>query len=282
MREVKIEDLKEAKLHFGHRTFKWNPKFAPYIYKKMYGMHFIDLEQAKTKIEEAMKIAKKLGQEGKKILWVGTKKQAAPIIKEWAEKTDCKYVNLRWSAGTLTNFQTISERLKQIDYLEDIIKKNGELSDRVYNKKEMVKISRDYAKLNRYLAGLRGMKELPDLVFIVDVGKEMLALKEAKKLNIKVMAIVDSNINPQIVDYVIPSSDDAMRAIEYIVSAVGEAYNEGKALFTKKSADEQENFVDTQENKVMEEATSDTEDTNVEDNSQQEPGGPAVETDEEE
>ncbi len=252
MREIKIEELKEAKLHFGHRTFKWNPKFAPYIYKKMYGMHFIDLEQAKVKIEEAMKIAKKLGQEGKKILWVGTKKQAAPIVKEWAEKTDCKYVNLRWFAGTLTNFQTISERLKQIDYLEDVIEKNGQLSDRMYNKKEMVKISRDYNKLNKNLAGLRGMKELPHLIFVVDVGKETLAIKEAKKLGIKVMAIVDSNINPQIVDYVIPGSDDAMRAIEYVISSVADAYNEGKALFEKKSIDDKENFVDTEENKMKE------------------------------
>ncbi|MCD6578823.1 30S ribosomal protein S2 [bacterium] len=240
MREIKIEELKEAKLHFGHRTFKWNPKFAPFIYKKMYGMHFIDLEQAKVKIEEGMKIAKKLGQDGKRILWVGTKKQAAPIIKEWAEKTDCKYVNLRWFAGTLTNFQTISERLKQIDYLEDVISKNGQLSDRVYNKKEMVKISRDYNKLNKNLAGLRGMKDLPQLVFVVDVGKEMLAIKEAKKLGIKVMAIVDSNINPQIVDYIIPGSDDAMRAIEYVISSVGSAFNEGRALFEKKSLDDED------------------------------------------
>lgn len=277
MREIKIEELKESKLHFGHRTFKWNPKFAPFIYKKKYGMHFIDLEQAKTKIEEAMKIAKKLGQEGKKILWVGTKKQAAPIIKEWAEKTDCKYVNIRWFAGTLTNFQTISERLKQVDYLEDIINKKGQLSDRTYNKKEMVKILRDYKKLNKNLAGLRGMKELPHLIFVVDVGKEMLSIKEAKRLGIKVMAIVDSNINPQIVDYVIPGSDDAMRSIEYVISSVGEAYNEGRALFAKKSVDDQENFVDSQENEIVEDKTPEGEEQIVEPIQE----GPKVEKEEE-
>jgi small subunit ribosomal protein S2 len=175
MKEIKIEDLKEAKIYFGHRTFRWNPKTKPYIFKKQFGIYFIDLEKTKTYLEEAMKIAHKLGREGKKILWVGTKKQAAPIVREWAEKTDCKYINRRWLAGILTNFKTISSRLDEMDKLEKIVNSNT-LKESVHTKKERLIMSRKLEKLKKNLLGLKGMKSVPDVVFVIDIGKESLAV----------------------------------------------------------------------------------------------------------
>ncbi len=236
MKEIKIEDLKEAKIYFGHRTFRWNPKTKPYIFKKQFGIYFIDLEKTKTYLEEAMKIAHKLGREGKKILWVGTKKQAAPIVREWAEKTDCKYINRRWLAGILTNFKTISSRLDEMDKLEKIVNSNT-LKESVHTKKERLIMSRKLEKLKKNLLGLKGMKSVPDVVFVIDIGKESLAVSEAKKLHIPIMAIVDTNVNPTPIDYKIPGNDDSIKSVGYIVSAVGEAYIEGLESFKKKTED---------------------------------------------
>ena len=238
MRKIKIEDLKQAKIYFGHRTFKWNPKAKPYIFKKQFGIYFIDLEKTKEYLEIAMKVAHKYGREGKKILWVGTKKQAAPIVKEWALKTGCNYIDRRWLAGVLTNFQTISKRLHHMEKLDKILGDSQSGDDRVYTKKEKVIMSRELEKLQKNLLGLKGMKDLPDMVFVIDISKETLAVKESRKIELPIMAIVDTNVDPTLVAHRIPGNDDSIKSIEFIVSAVGEAYLEGLESYKKKSADD--------------------------------------------
>ncbi len=237
MREITKEELKEAKIYFGHRTFKWHPKFKPFIYKKQFGIHFIDLDKTKEYLEKAMQTVNKIGREGKKIMWVGTKKQAAPIIKEWAEKCGCNYVNFRWLAGILTNFSTISQRLDQMQKLEEMLSEENIGKDQFHTKKEKLILKRELEKLHKNLLGLKGLKKLPELIFVVDVGKEYLAVQEAKKMNIPLMAIVDTNINPNLVDHVIPANDDSIKSIEFILKNIAEAYIEGRDGFEKKASD---------------------------------------------
>lgn len=231
---VSMKALLEAGVHFGHRTPRWNPKMRGFIFTERKGIHIIDLQQTLTRLEEAYNFARDLASEGKVILFVGTKKQAADTVREAAERCGMPYVTERWLGGTLTNFRTIRQR---IDYLLDLERKqaSGEL-DRL-PKKEAQKLAYEIEKLNRRLGGMKTLKRLPDALFIVDVAREEIAVKEASRLRIPIIAMVDTNGDPDPIDYVIPSNDDAIRAIRLITNLIADAVVEGKQIYQSKEAE---------------------------------------------
>lgn len=217
--KVEIKDLLEAGAHFGHKIEKWNPKMKPFIYTKKSGIHIIDLTKTKEKLDEALEHIKKETSEGKSVLFVGTKKQAQEIVKEEAEKAGMPYVNERWLGGTLTNFQTVIRQVKKLLTLRDE-KETGEWEK--FSKKERTMKQKELERLEKSIGGLEKLRELPNILFIVDIAKEHLAVKEARRLNIPIVAIVDSNTDPTLVDYPIPANDDALKVIKLITSAVAD------------------------------------------------------------
>lgn len=231
---VSMKALLEAGVHFGHRTPRWNPKMRGFIFTERKGIHIIDLQQTLTRLEEAYNVARDLASEGKVLLFVGTKKQAADTVREAAERCGMPYVNERWLGGTLTNFRTIRQR---IDYLLDLERKqaSGEL-DRL-PKKEAQKLAYLIENLNRRLGGLKGLKRLPDALFIVDVSREEIAVKEASRLGIPIIAMVDTNGDPDPIDYVIPSNDDAIRAIRLVTNLIADAVVEGRQIYESREAE---------------------------------------------
>jgi small subunit ribosomal protein S2 len=231
---VSMKALLEAGVHFGHRTPRWNPKMRGFIFTERKGIHIIDLQQTLTRLEEAYNFARDLASEGKVLLFVGTKKQAADTVREAAERCGMPYVNERWLGGTLTNFRTIRQR---IDYLLDLERKqaSGEL-DRL-PKKEAQKLAYLIEKLNRRLGGLKTLQRLPDALFIVDVAREEIAVKEASRLGIPIIAMVDTNGDPDPIDYVIPSNDDAIRAIRLITNLIADAVVQGRQIYESKAAE---------------------------------------------
>ncbi len=231
---VSMKALLEAGVHFGHRTPRWNPKMRGFIFTERKGIHIIDLQQTLTRLEEAYNFARDLASEGKVILFVGTKKQAADTVREAAERCGMPYVTERWLGGTLTNFRTIRQR---IDYLLDLERKQagGEL-DRL-PKKEAQKLAYLIERLNRRIGGLKSLKRLPDALFIVDVSREEIAVKEASRLRIPIIAMVDTNGDPDPIDYVIPSNDDAIRAIRLITNLIADAIVEGKQIYQSREAE---------------------------------------------
>ncbi len=220
MAVVSMSYLLEAGVHFGHQTKRWNPKMKEYIFTARDDIYIIDLQKTAKKIEEAYAALKEIAANGGKVLFVGTRKQASEAVQEEALRSDSYYVNERWLGGTLTNFKTIRRRVKRLEQIERM-EKDGTFE--LLPKKEVVHIKKEYAKLNKLLAGIRDMYKLPQAMFIVDPSKEEIAIREARKLNIPVFGIVDTNCDPDMVDYVIPGNDDAIRAVKLIVSVMNNA-----------------------------------------------------------
>lgn len=256
MSVVSMKQLLEAGVHFGHQTRRWNPKMAPYIFTERNGIYIIDLQKTVKKVEEAYYFIRDIAASGKDVLFVGTKKQAQDSIKEEAERVGMYYVNNRWLGGMLTNFQTIEKRiarLAQINQMEE------EGTFDLLPKKEVINLKNQRDKLEKNLGGIKDMKELPGAMFVVDPRKEKIAIAEAKKLGIPVVAIVDTNCDPDEVDYVIPGNDDAIRAVKLIASTISNAIIEGRqgedALVVSEDVAEEE----TVEAEVSEEVTEDAE-----------------------
>ncbi|SHG93317.1 30S ribosomal protein S2 [Tepidibacter thalassicus] len=225
MSVISMKQLLEAGVHFGHQTRRWNPKMAQYIFTERNGIYIIDLQKTVKKIEEAYKFIKEVAETGKPILFVGTKKQAQDAIKEEAEKCGMFYVNERWLGGMLTNYKTIKNRIQKLRELEKM-EEDGTFE--VLPKKEVIKLRHEKEKLEKYLNGIKDMPELPGALFVVDPRKEKIAIQEAHRLGIPVVAIVDTNCDPEEVDYAIPGNDDAIRAVKLITSTIANAVAEGK------------------------------------------------------
>ncbi len=225
MSVISMKQLLEAGVHFGHQTRRWNPKMAEYIFTERNGIYIIDLQKTVKKIEEAYNFIRDIAQEGGDILFVGTKKQAQESIKEEAERVGMYWVNARWLGGMLTNFKTIKQR---IDRLEQLTRMEEDGTFDLLPKKEVLNLKHEREKLEKFLGGIKDMKKLPSALFIVDPRKEKIAIAEAKKLGIPVVAIVDTNCDPEEVDYVIPGNDDAIRAVKLIASTIANAIMEGR------------------------------------------------------
>ena len=225
MAVVSMKQLLEAGVHFGHQTRRWNPKMAPYIYTERNGIYIIDLQKTVKKLEEAYNFVREISANGGNILFVGTKKQAQEAIKEEAARCGGYYVNARWLGGMLTNFRTMRTR---IDRLAQLRKMEEDGTFAMLPKKEVIKHQGEIEKLEKYLGGVKEMKKIPAALFIVDPRKERNAIAEARKLNIPIVAIVDTNCDPDEIDYVIPGNDDAIRAIRLIASAMANAAIEGR------------------------------------------------------
>ncbi len=218
MKNISIKDLLDAGIHFGHRTNRWNPKMTDFIYGHRNGIHIIDLQKTVVFFSEALKVIETFAREKKKILFIGTKRQASDLIEKYAKHCNQFFINKRWLGGMLTNWDTIQNSIKRLKNLEEIVlnKSNS------YTKKELVTFEKSIEKLNQNLGGIKDMDGKPDLLFIIDTNKEFLAVKEANKIGIPIVAVVDSNSNPENIDYPIPGNDDAIRSIEFYCSSVSE------------------------------------------------------------
>ncbi len=225
MAVVAMKQLLEAGVHFGHQTKRWDPKMAEYIYQARNGIHIIDLQKTSKKIDEAYKFMKEVAEEGKTILFVGTKKQAQECVKDAAIKSNMFYVDQRWLGGMLTNFKTIRTRIERLNKLEEM---ENDGTFEVLPKKEVAALKNEKEKLEKNLGGIREMKEMPGAMFVVDPKNERIAVLEAKKLNIPIIGLVDTNCNPEDVDYPIPGNDDAIRAVKLITDVMANAIIEGK------------------------------------------------------
>lgn len=243
MAVVAMKQLLEAGVHFGHQTRRWDPKMAEYIYQARNGIHIIDLQKTSKKIDEAYAFLKEQAEEGKTVLFVGTKKQAQECVKEAALKCGMYYIDQRWLGGMLTNFKTIRARVQRLKELETM-QEDGTFD--VLPKKEVILLKKEMEKLERNLGGIKDMEEIPGVIFLVDPKKERLAILEAKKLNIPVIGLVDTNCNPEEVDYAIPGNDDAIRAVKLIADVMANAVIEGR---------QGESFEAMEEQDVEEEAT---------------------------
>ncbi|AEG16087.1 30S ribosomal protein S2 [Desulfofundulus sp. TPOSR] len=222
---ISMKQLLEAGVHFGHQTRRWNPKMAPYIFTDRNGIYIIDLQKTVRKIEEAYNFVRNLAAEGGTILFVGTKKQAQESVKEEAERCGMFYVNQRWLGGMLTNFQTIRRRIERLHELERM-EDDGTLA--VLPKKEVAELIHEKERLQKFLGGIKNMRKLPDALFVIDPRKERIAVAEARKLKIPIVAIVDTNCDPDEIDYVIPGNDDAIRAVRLLTSKIADAVLEGR------------------------------------------------------
>ncbi len=224
MAVVSMKQLLEAGVHFGHQTRRWNPKMGEYIFTERNGIYIIDLQKTVRKLDEAYKFVKELAEEGGVVLFVGTKKQAQDSIKEEAIRCGMPYVNARWLGGMMTNFETIKTRIRRLEQLKKM-QEDGTFA--MLPKKEVAKLELEIEKLERYMGGITEMKKQPEALFVVDPRKEKIAVAEARKLGIPVIAIVDTNCDPDEVDYVIPGNDDAIRAVRLIAGAMASAVIEG-------------------------------------------------------
>ena len=225
MSVISMKQLLEAGVHFGHQTRRWNPKMAPYIFAERNGIYIIDLQKTVKKVDEAYTAVSDFINDGGEILFVGTKKQAQESIKEEAERCGMYYVNERWLGGMLTNFKTIQSRIKR---LKDIERMAEDGTFDVLPKKEVIELKKEWTKLEKNLGGIKDMKKLPDAIFIVDPKKEHICVQEAHTLGIPLIGIVDTNCDPEELDYVIPGNDDAIRAVKLIVSKMADAVIEAK------------------------------------------------------
>ncbi len=224
MAVISMKQLLEAGVHFGHQTRRWNPKMAPFIFTDRNGIYIIDLQKTVKKVDEAYYFVRDLISEGKTILFVGTKKQAQEAVKEEATRCGMFYVNQRWLGGTLTNFQTIRRRINRLHELEKM-ESNGTFE--VLSKKEVASLLNEKEKLEKFLGGIKDMKNLPGALFIIDPRKERIAVAEARKLGIPIVAIVDTNCDPDEIDYIIPGNDDAIRAVKLLTGKMADAVLEG-------------------------------------------------------
>lgn len=222
---ISMKQLLEAGVHFGHQTRRWNPKMSRYIFTERNGIYIIDLQKTVKKVEEAYNFVRELAAEGKTVLFVGTKKQAQDSVKEESERVGQFFVNQRWLGGTLTNFSTIQKR---IDRLTKLTTMEQDGTFEVLPKKEVIVLKKEMDRLEKFLGGIKGMKSLPGALFIIDPRKERIAVAEARKLGIPIVAIVDTNCDPDEIDYVIPGNDDAIRAVKLLTAKIADAIMEGK------------------------------------------------------
>lgn len=260
MSVISMKQLLEAGVHFGHQTRRWNPKMKPYIFTERNGIYIIDLQKTVKKVNEAYEYVRNLAANGGTILFVGTKKQAQESVYEEATRAGMFYVNHRWLGGTLTNFKTIQKSIRR---LKDIEKMEEDGTFKVLPKKEVVTLLREKERLEKFLGGIKEMNKLPDALFVIDPRKERIAIAEARKLNIPIIAIVDTNCDPDEIDYVIPANDDAIRAVRLLTSTIADAILEGKqgeeTIEVKTNDTEESN-----EEAVAEEAVSEVEETEEE------------------
>jgi small subunit ribosomal protein S2 len=231
---VTIKELLEAGVHFGHQTKRWNPKMKKYLFGERNGIYIIDLQKTLRKFQEAAEFITQIAADGLPIVFVGTKKQAAPVIEEEAKRCEQFFVSHRWLGGTLTNFQTIRKSVNRLRQIEEVEAK-GELER--LTKKEGMKLHREKEKLERALQGIKGMDRLPGAIFVIDTKKERIAVREARRLGIPLIAVVDTNCDPEEVDYPIPGNDDAIRAIRLMASRMADAIMEGRAMRLKAAED---------------------------------------------
>lgn len=248
MAVVSMKQLLEAGVHFGHQTRRWNPKMAPYIFTERNGIYIIDLQKTVRKLEEAYNFVREVAENGDNVLFVGTKKQAADSIRDEAVRAGAHYVNARWLGGMMTNFTTMRRRIKR---LEQLRKMEEEGIFELLPKKEVMKLNHEIDKLEKFLGGIKTMDKLPGALFIVDPRKEKIAVAEAKKLGIPIVAIVDTNCDPDDIDYVIPGNDDAIRAVKLLSATMANAILEGRQGF--QDSDEEAEAVEVEG--VEEEAT---------------------------
>jgi len=234
MSVVSMKQLLEAGVHFGHQMRRWDPKMKPYIFTERNNIYIIDLQQTVKLIDTAYDFVREIASKGGNTLFVGTKKQAEESIKNEAERCEMFYVNYRWLGGTLTNFNTIRKRVKRLLELEEM--ENNKMFE-ILPKKEVMSLKREKEKLEKLLTGIRNMQKLPDAIFVVDPKKEKIAIAEAIKLSIPIVAIVDTNCNPEEIDYVIPGNDDAIRAVKLISSVIADAVIEGKKSIVEKETE---------------------------------------------
>lgn len=225
MAVVSMKQLLEAGVHFGHQTRRWNPKMAKYIFTERNGIYIIDLQKTVKMMEQAYNFVRELAADGGTVLFVGTKKQAQEAVKEEAIRCDQYYVNHRWLGGTLTNFSTIRKR---IDRLHELERMEEDGTFEVLPKKEVVLLKKEQARLEKFLGGIKNMTKLPDAIFIIDPRKERIAVAEARKLNIPIISIVDTNCDPDEIDYKIPGNDDAIRAVRLFTAKIADAILEGR------------------------------------------------------
>ncbi|AXF55112.1 30S ribosomal protein S2 [Salicibibacter kimchii] len=252
MAVISMKQLLEAGVHFGHQTRRWNPKMGRYIFTERNGIYIIDLQKTVKKVDETYKYVRNLAADGGKILFVGTKKQAQESVQEEASRCGMYYVNQRWLGGTLTNFQTIRKRIQRLKDLETM-QEDGTFD--VLPKKEVTVLEKEMDRLEKFLGGIKEMKGLPDAVFIIDPRKERIAVAEARKLNIPIISIVDTNCDPDEIDYVIPGNDDAIRAVRLLTSKMADAVVEASQGEEEKVADEEQ----TEPEKEPEPATTNAE-----------------------
>ncbi|WP_174735035.1 30S ribosomal protein S2 [Mesobacillus harenae] len=225
MSVISMKQLLEAGVHFGHQTRRWNPKMKKYIFTERNGIYIIDLQKTVKKVEEAYKWVKDLAADGGTVLFVGTKKQAQDSVKEEAKRSGMYYVNQRWLGGTLTNFETIQKRITRLKNIERMAE-DGTFE--VLPKKEVVQLNKELDRLEKFLGGIKDMKKLPDALFIIDPRKERIAVAEARKLNIPIVGIVDTNCDPDEIDVIIPANDDAIRAVKLLTGKMADAILEAK------------------------------------------------------
>lgn len=238
---VSMKNLLEAGVHFGHQTRRWNPKMKPFIFTERNGIYILDLQKTLEKIEIAYNFVRDIASQGGTLLFVGTKKQAQEGVKEEAERCEMPYVNNRWLGGMLTNFDTIRKRIGRLNKLEEL---NNDGTMGVLPKKEVLKLQKEYAKLERNLGGIRNLEKLPNAIYIIDPRKERIAVKEARRLEIPMIGIVDTNCDPDEVDFIIPGNDDAIRAVTLITKIMADAVIEGRASKAPEKEKEQLDLVE--------------------------------------
>jgi small subunit ribosomal protein S2 len=227
MREVSMQEMLEAGVHFGHQTHRWNPKMASFIFTEKNGVHIFDLAQTEERLNKALNFVSDIAAKGGVVLFVGTKKQAKAIIKEEAIRCDMPFINDRWLGGLLTNFSTILGRITYFKKLKER-KESGDLNK--LSKKENAYLCKELDKLEGYLGGIKDLKKLPDALFVIDTHKESLAVKEANRLKIPVIGVVDTNANPDDIDFIIPGNDDAIKSVRYLSSILADAIIAGRGL----------------------------------------------------
>lgn len=255
---VTMRDLLECGVHFGHQTRRWNPKMKKYIFGERKGIYIIDLQKTIRYFRSTYNVVRDAAAEGKTILFVGTKKQAIVAIKESAEKCGMPYVNSRWLGGMMTNFGTIKQSIRKLEVIE-AMEEDGSIN--LLTKKEALMLRRKKDKLVEVLGGIRNMKSLPDMIFVIDTIKEKIAVAEANKLKIDIVAPVDTNCDPDLITYPVPANDDAIRAVQLFCNEMAEAVNEGKAMMDPEAqaAQENEEISDSEKQEVLEEAMSEEE-----------------------
>ena len=229
MSKITIKDLLDAGVHFGHKTNRWNPKMSEFLFGHRNGIHIIDLQKTVQLFNEALKVVKSFAEEGKTILFVGTKRQASDLIEKYAKSCNQYFINKRWLGGMLTNWDTIQNSISRLKKIEDIL----ENQINSYTKKEILKFQNTAEKLNKAIGGIKELTKKPDLLFIIDTNKEFLAVKEANKTEIPIVAVLDSNSSPEGIDYPIPGNDDAIRSIEFYCNAISETINQSSTNSTK-------------------------------------------------